>query len=42
MYEVIITSMKCSYRVYVGVSKNRGFSPKMDGLFYGKPCEQMG
>ena len=30
----------CFY-VYIGVSKNRGFSPKMDGLFHGKPYEQM-
>ena len=26
---------------YTGVSKNRGKTPKMDGLFHGKPYEQM-
>ena len=26
---------------YVGVSKNSGISAKMDGLFHGKPYEQM-
>ena len=25
----------------MGVSKNRGKTPKMDGLFHGKPYEQM-
>ena len=25
----------------MGVSKNRGFPPKLDGLFHGKPYEQM-
>ena len=29
-------------RKYMGVSKNRGKTTKMDGLFHGKPYEQMG
>ena len=29
------------HTMYVGVSKNRGKNPKMDGLFHGKPYEQM-
>ena len=27
--------------LYMGVSKNRGKTPKMDGVFHGKPYEQM-
>ena len=34
------TGMSCPAG-YVGVSKNSGISPKMDGLFHGKPYEQM-
>ena len=30
-----------NWLLYTGVSKNRGKPPKMDGLFHGKPYEQM-
>ena len=29
------------YSTHMGVSKNRGKTPKMDGLFHGKPYQQM-
>ena len=33
--------MTIGFAHHMGVSKNRGKTPKMDGVFHGKPYEQM-